>query len=76
VDLSTQCYEIFSGVVREIAATGRLRTGTADSAAQALWMSCHGVVALLAARPKFAWADREELISVTLDGLLHGLVVD
>lgn len=76
VDLSTQCYEIFCGVVREIAANGRLRTGSADSAAQALWMSCHGVVALLAARPHFAWADREELIQVTLDGLLNGLVVD
>src|SRR5205085_152697 len=43
-DMGAQCYEIFSGVVREIAANGRLRTGTADTAAQALWMSCHGVV--------------------------------
>ena len=76
VDLSAQCYDIFSGVVREIAANGRLRTGTADSAAQAIWMSCHGVVALLAARPHFGWADREELIQVTLDGLLNGLVID
>jgi len=76
VDLSTQCYEIFCGVVGEIAANGRLRTGSADSAGQALWMSCHGVVALLAARPNFPWADREELIQVTLDGLLNGLVVD
>ena len=76
VDLSTQCYDIFCGVVREIAASGRLRTGSADSAGQALWMSCHGVVALLAARPLFPWADREELIQVTLDGLLNGLVVD
>jgi hypothetical protein len=63
-------------VVREIAASGRLRTGTADSAGQALWMSCHGVVALLASRPNFKWADRDELIQVTLDGLLNGLVVD
>jgi hypothetical protein len=76
VDLSTQCYEIFCGVVAEIAANGRLRTGSADSAGQALWMSCHGVVALMAARPTFPWADREELIQVTLDGLLNGLVVD
>jgi AcrR family transcriptional regulator len=75
-DLSHQCYDIFAGVVREIAAAGRLRNGTADSAAQSLWMSCHGVVALLAARPRFAWADREELIVVTLDGLINGMVVD
>ena len=75
-DLSTQCYEIFRNVVREISAAGRLRTGTAESAAQALWMACHGVVALLASRPNFAWSARDELIQVTLDGLLHGLVVD
>jgi AcrR family transcriptional regulator len=75
-DLSAECYDIFAGVVREIAAAGRLRNGTANSAAQALWMSCHGVVALMAARPRFAWADREELIGVTLDGLINGLVVD
>lgn len=76
VDLSTQCYEIFCGVVREIAASGRLRTGAAETAAQALWMSCHGVVALLAARPNFAWAEQGELIQVTLDGLMNGLVID
>ena len=75
-DLSTQCYEIFRNVVNEIAAAGRLRAGTAESAAQTLWMCCHGVVALQASRPGFAWADRDELIQVTLDGLLNGLVVD
>ncbi len=75
-DMSAQCYEIFSGVVREIAACGRLRTGTADSAAQALWMCCHGLVALRAGRPNFDWAADDELIQVTLDGLLNGLVVD
>lgn len=75
-DLSTQCYEVFRNVVCEIAAAGRLRVGTAESAAQSLWMSCHGVVALLASRPNFGWADRDELVKVTLDGLLNGLVVD
>ncbi len=75
-DVSRQCYDVFAGVVREIAAAGRLRTGDGDAAAQALWMSCHGVVALLISRPSFEWADREELMRVTLDGLLHGLVID
>jgi len=74
--LSRQCYDIFAGVVREIAAQGRLRAGGADSAAQALWMACHGVVALLTARPNFEWADSEELMQVTLDGVLNGLVAD
>lgn len=75
-DLSAQCYDIFAGVVREIAASGRLRTGTADSAAQALWMACHGVVALRIGKPAFAWADSDELIAVVLDGLLNGLIID
>ena len=75
-DLAARSYEVFAGVVREIAAAGRLRTGAGDSAAQALWMSCHGVVALMIARPNFEWADREELMQVTLDGLLNGLVID
>ena len=75
-DLPTQCYESFCSVVREIAAAGRLRTGTADSAAQALWMACHGGVALMVSRPNFDWAGRDELIEVTLDGLLYGLVAD
>ncbi|MBI1197524.1 MAG: TetR family transcriptional regulator [Phenylobacterium sp.] len=75
-DLSRQCYEAFSGVVREVAAAGRLRTGDGDSAAQALWMACHGVVTLMISRPNFEWADREELMRITLDGMLHGLVAD
>ena len=75
-DLSTQCYEIFRNVVREIAAVGRLRAGTAEAAAQSLWMSCHGVVALRASRPNFDWVSSDELVKVTLDGILNGLVVD
>lgn len=75
-ELSGQCYEAFSGVVREVAASGRLRMGAADSAAQALWMACHGVVALLIVRPNFDFADAEELMQITLDGMLHGLVID
>lgn len=75
-EFAAKSYDVFSGVVREIAASGRLRTGTGDSAAQALWMACHGVVALMIARPNFEWADREELMQVTLDGLLNGLVID
>lgn len=75
-DLSARCYEIFSGVVREMAAEGRLKTGSAESAAQVLWAACHGVVALLISRPGFEWAPTDELLRVTLDGLMHGLVTD
>jgi AcrR family transcriptional regulator len=75
-DISAQCYARYSGVVREIAAEGRLRTGTADAAAQALWAACHGMVALIITRPDFQWAEPAELTRVMLDGLLYGLVAD
>ena len=75
-DLSRQCYEIFSGVVREVAASGRLRTGDGQSASQALWLASHGVVAMVTIRPEFEWVKLDELMRVTLDGVLHGLVAD
>lgn len=74
--LGDSCYDVFVNTVREISATGRLRTGTVDSAAQALWAACHGLVALLLTKPKFHWAPTQELREVMLDGLLYGLVTD
>lgn len=75
-ELGDRCFEKFVGVVREIGASGRLRTGTVDSAGQALWAGCHGIVSLLITRPHFGWAPTEELRKVTLDGLLYGLLTD
>ena len=74
--LGDSCYEVFVSTVREISATGRLRTGTVDSAAQSMWAACHGLVALLLTKPKFRWAPTHELRVVMLDGLLYGLVTD
>ena len=74
--LSQQGYDVFASVVEEIAAQGRLRTGDAQTAAEALWMACHGVVALYTGRPRFPWSSPEELTRVTLDSLMNGLVVD
>jgi len=75
-ELAAACYNKFSGVVREIAAEGRLRLGDGDSAAQALWAACHGVVALRLSRPNFPWQPEDELIQVTIEGLLTGITVD
>ena len=36
----------------------------------------YALVALLITMPDRNWAPREELMKVTLDGLLHGLVTD
>jgi len=74
--LGDRCYEEFVAVVREIGATGRLRTGTVDSAAQSMWAACHGLVALLVTKQNFSWAPTDELRKVLLDGLLYGLVTD
>lgn len=74
--LGEACFEKFLGVVREIAASGRLRFGTAESAAQVMWASCHGVVALLITRPTFPWAAPEDLQKVLGEGLLYGLLTD
>jgi AcrR family transcriptional regulator len=74
VDLSVQCYEIFEGVVREIAAQGRLRAAGPEVAAQAFWTGVHGLVGLVCARPNFKWAETEELIATALDALMRGLV--
>ncbi len=75
-ELGASCYDSFSGVVREIAADGRLRLGDGDSASQALWAACHGVVALRLSRPNFPWQPVDELIHVTIEGLLAGVTVD
>jgi AcrR family transcriptional regulator len=75
-DVAEQCYAHYLGVIREIAAEGRLRVGDADSAAQALWAACHGLVALMITRPNVEWRPAGELISLLLDSLLHGVVTD
>ena len=73
-EISARCYDIFSGVVRELAQENRLKSGDADSVAQALWAATHGLVALLITRPDFEWAPTEHLMKLTLDGLMQGLV--
>ncbi|MES2033572.1 MAG: TetR/AcrR family transcriptional regulator [Pseudomonadota bacterium] len=74
--LGDRCYEEFIDVVREIGASGRLRTGSVESASQAMWAACHGLVALLLTKSNFSWAPTDELRKVMLDGMLYGLVTD
>ncbi len=71
--LSDRCYALFLAAVQAIADAGRLKGGVGDSA-QVSWTACHGLVALLIARPNFAWAEREALMGLMLDGLFDGLV--
>jgi AcrR family transcriptional regulator len=75
-EIGAQCYECYVGVVRDIAAEGRLRVADSECAAQVLWTAVHGLVALMISRPNVEWRPADELISVMLDGLLNGLVSD
>ena len=75
-DLGSRCYQLWKDALAAIASEGRLRSGTVDSAAQTLWMACHGLVAMRIRSSRVEWAPDEELISVMLDGLFHGLAVD
>ena len=71
-EIGEQCYARYAGVVREIEAEGRLRAGDAESAALALWAACHGLVALMITRPDIKWTPTDQLIRLTVKGLLHG----
>ncbi|AHE56751.1 TetR/AcrR family transcriptional regulator [Sphingomonas sanxanigenens] len=41
-------------------------------AAQSIWATLHGLVALLIARPHFPWVDRDALISAQVDRAVQG----
>jgi len=75
-EIGSLCYDRYVGVVREIAASGRLRIADPDCAAQALWAACHGLVALMITRDSVDWAPAEDLTSAVIGGLLRGLVAD
>jgi AcrR family transcriptional regulator len=76
MQLGSECLERFASVIREVAAQGRLRCGDPATAHQVLWSGCHGLVTLMITKPDFDWAPAEELTSLMLDALLHGLVAD
>jgi AcrR family transcriptional regulator len=44
-----------------------------EIASQSLWAGMHGLVALLLARSRFPWTDRERLIAWHVDALIRGL---
>jgi hypothetical protein len=74
--LGAQCSDRFSGVIREIAAQGRLKMGDPRSVHQALWSACHGLVSLMLTKPSLDWAPPQEVTRVLIDGLLFGVIAD
>ncbi len=76
LELGAQCFERFSGVIREIAAQGRLKTGDPRTVHQAMWSACHGLVSLMITKPNIDWAEPKAITQVMIDGLLFGLIAD
>ena len=75
-DLSARCYEIFAGVVRELAAEGRLRIAPAESAAQTLWQAGLGLGAMARCLPAFRSGAADELMSQAVERLIRGCLAD
>jgi AcrR family transcriptional regulator len=74
-ELGSECGERFLGIVREVAAEGRLK-GDPEKVYRALWAACHGLAALMITKPSFEWAPADEMAQVLVDGLLFGLVAE
>lgn len=68
-----QAFLICREQVAQLSAAGFLKPIDVSVAAQTIWMACHGLVALLIARPAFPWADRQALIDSMADTLVAGL---
>jgi AcrR family transcriptional regulator len=73
--LGAQCSDRFSGVIREIAAQGRLKADP-KSVQQALWSACHGLVSLMLTKPSLDWAPPQEVTRVLIESLLFGVIAD
>jgi AcrR family transcriptional regulator len=61
-------------VVSEIAAQGRLRSASPETAAQVLWAAAHGLASLLITQPNRQWAPTDDLTRTLLDGIFEGLI--
>jgi hypothetical protein len=75
-DLSARCYEIFAGVVYELAAGGRLRIAPAEAAAQTLWQAGLGLGAMARCLPAFRSGSADELIRQAVERLIKGCLAD
>jgi AcrR family transcriptional regulator len=59
--------------VRACAAAGDIRTESAETSAQALWASVHGLTSLFITMKGFPFVSRKALVDHTLDTLIAGL---
>lgn len=68
-----QAYLAFREQVARLVEAGLVRRIDVNVATQTIWVACHGLAALLIARPEFPWADRKHLIDALVETLVRGL---
>jgi hypothetical protein len=64
------------GLLKDIEAAGIKLNYPADTAAELLWMSLHGLVAALINNPDFPWSRRETLIKGMIQIAERGVLAD
>jgi AcrR family transcriptional regulator len=73
-DMGESYYRTLAGVVEELDTADRLKTGSVHVVAQVMWAACHGLVSNIILNPVFGYVELDDLMKVTLDGLLEGHV--
>jgi len=74
--LGDRCFGYLVKAAAEIAAHGRLRSASPETAAQVMWAAGHGLTSLLITQPGRQWAPTEDLTRTLLDGIFEGLISD
>ncbi len=69
-------FEYLRNCVRCCIDAARFRAIDADTAAQLLWATVHGLTSLLIARPNFPWVRQGKLIQETINNSIRGLLVE
>jgi AcrR family transcriptional regulator len=71
-----RAFDILREAVAACVEAGRFRPVHPEVAAQVLWMSVHGLVALLVAKKGFPFAPRATLIEQHLETIIRGMLKD
>jgi len=69
---SVEARELLEVPLAELAQQGRLLVRDTEAASQCLWITMHGVMSMLSARPDYAWS--KNLVRTSLAAMLRGLV--
>ena len=77
VDFGTggRAFQFLLDAVGRVMATGPTRQTDVMAVSQALWLTVHGIAALMITHEKkFPWSDKDRLIDMTIEGAVKGLL--